>query len=650
MAWKVFDLIIDGTVNLKNKILSVDENNKVKIDDEFLVSAKTDIDEGYFLVKGQDGYEQSKTQPVLRDSIYKKIYIDSTNGDDTNSGNYGEPLKTFEAALDTIQNIGIVDTVYIVLADGDYVVTTNRWYYISNSFSIYGAGKETTTLTFDFTSGDVGIGFGLQGVGKLYVKNITIDIINNESLTSYESCFFGIFNFVRFYGVNFETKIHRPLINTFTDCSIMFDSSTTIDNTVETIVNNANNEIVTITINDSATITKHNEPIDFISNPIFNTDGVCTNLIVNNIELDGGVCQRVDKKFVTDTFYTHFGFGGTAGRPASPITPFMYYDTDLEKPMWWSGDKWLDANTEDVEIVITVGETVPTLQDAINMTFGHGGQWYKILLPDGSHTADFTGNFNVDARIKMYGISRDKTKVSVELSGSSSSQWIYFVDDIDFRDITLNSNSGNPMFLSFIGGDAHILNSDIGNTALIPQARCYLEIKGCNTVSGAFNEIWAYENSYVEINTCELFRTHVYGYSFVNIFLRSSKLGGEDSSNMFNGPVITIRENAFLIRTNFTLQNADSGIALYSGATLKNAAAINMINVTNKFNIEPDVFYSDGTYIALGETPIVFDGHSGATASRPTSPRNGLQYFDEDIGKPIWYQDGDWKDAAGNIV
>lgn len=650
MAWKVFDLIVDNVIKIKNKVISIDQNDNLKLDDKFIPLSDTEVEEGYFLVKGQDGFTQSKTPPVLRDNIYKKIYVDAANGDDTNTGNYGEPLKTFEAALDVLQEIGILDTVYIMLSDGDYSVTTNRWYYISNSFSIYGNGKSTTRLTFDFSGGDVGIGFGLQGVGKLYVKNLTIDVVDNESLTAYESCFFGIFNFVRFYGVDFETKEHRPLINTFTDCSIMFDSSTTISNDLGPIANNANNEVITVTINDSASISKHLAPIDIISNPIFNSDSVCTNLILNNIELDNGVCQRIDKKFVTDTFYTHFGFGDTSERPASPVTPFMYYDTDLEKPMWWSGDKWLDANTEDVEIVITVGETVPTLQDAIDMTLGHGGQWYKILLPDGNHTAVFADNFNVDARIKMYGISKDKTKVNVELSGSSSSQWIYFVDDVDFRDITLNSTSGNPMFLSFIGGDAHILNSDIGNAALIPQSRCYLEIKECNTVNGAFNEVWAYENSYVEINTCELFRTHVYGYSFVNIFLRSSKLGGEDSDNMFSGPVITIRENAFLIRTNFTLQNADKGIALYSGATLKNAAAIDMVNITNRFNIEPDVFYGDGTYIALGETPIVFDGHSGPTSSRPGNPKNGLQYFDEDIGKPIWYQDGDWKDAAGNIV
>ena len=35
--------------------------------------------------------------------------------------------------------------------------------------------------------------------------------------------------------------------------------------------------------------------------------------------------------------------GNTASRPSSPYTGFMYYDTDLTKPIWYDGSTWRDA-------------------------------------------------------------------------------------------------------------------------------------------------------------------------------------------------------------------------------------------------------------------------------------------------------------------
>lgn len=35
--------------------------------------------------------------------------------------------------------------------------------------------------------------------------------------------------------------------------------------------------------------------------------------------------------------------GATAGRPASPVTGQQFYDTTLNKPIWWSGANWRDA-------------------------------------------------------------------------------------------------------------------------------------------------------------------------------------------------------------------------------------------------------------------------------------------------------------------
>jgi len=40
----------------------------------------------------------------------------------------------------------------------------------------------------------------------------------------------------------------------------------------------------------------------------------------------------------------------------------------------------------------------------------------------------------------------------------------------------------------------------------------------------------------------------------------------------------------------------------------------------------------------------------GATADRPSNPSKGEQFFDTDLGKPIWYDGTNWVDATGATV
>lgn len=44
----------------------------------------------------------------------------------------------------------------------------------------------------------------------------------------------------------------------------------------------------------------------------------------------------VNRKFVTQN-------GSTSQRPTSSITGLQYYDTDLQKPVYWSGTTWKDS-------------------------------------------------------------------------------------------------------------------------------------------------------------------------------------------------------------------------------------------------------------------------------------------------------------------
>lgn len=45
-----------------------------------------------------------------------------------------------------------------------------------------------------------------------------------------------------------------------------------------------------------------------------------------------------------------------------------------------------------------------------------------------------------------------------------------------------------------------------------------------------------------------------------------------------------------------------------------------------------------------------FVTQNGVTADRPTNPFIAQFYYDTTIGKPIWWNSSNWKDAAGNTV
>lgn len=43
-------------------------------------------------------------------------------------------------------------------------------------------------------------------------------------------------------------------------------------------------------------------------------------------------------------------------------------------------------------------------------------------------------------------------------------------------------------------------------------------------------------------------------------------------------------------------------------------------------------------------------GMHGTSAQRPSSPSTGMIYFDETLGKPIWWNGSDWVDATGTVL
>ena len=53
--------------------------------------------------------------------------------------------------------------------------------------------------------------------------------------------------------------------------------------------------------------------------------------------LDGGAVYNDSKRLQA------VDAGATASRPAGMPVGYMYFDTDLTKPVWYSGSGWVDA-------------------------------------------------------------------------------------------------------------------------------------------------------------------------------------------------------------------------------------------------------------------------------------------------------------------
>jgi hypothetical protein len=92
-----------------------------------------------------------------------------------------------------------------------------------------------------------------------------------------------------------------------------------------------------------------------------------------------------------------------------------------------------------------------------------------------------------------------------------------------------------------------------------------------------------------------------------------------------------------------TKEYVDDEITTLDGVVLKKDGSVPLDNTYTPAN-DQDIATKDYVDTAIRV------GNSGDTASRPTTPVVGEQYYDTDLELPIWYNGSDWKDAAGNIV
>lgn len=79
----------------------------------------------------------------------------------------------------------------------------------------------------------------------------------------------------------------------------------------------------------------------------------------------------------------------------------------------------------------------------------------------------------------------------------------------------------------------------------------------------------------------------------------------------------------------------------YSKTTWNNLAAP-AINAENLNKIEQGIADAHDLYDDLRQ--------GGTSAQRPSDPEPHQQYFDTELGKPIWWNGSSWVDAMGNNV
>ena len=112
-------------------------------------------------------------------------------------------------------------------------------------------------------------------------------------------------------------------------------------------------------------------------------------------------------------------------------------------------------------------------------------------------------------------------------------------------------------------------------------------------------------------------------------------------------------KNGYRIFPNCTIKGEISGATKivswvnYSTNTINfsNSTGLDQFQVGEKLKIVSTQFVRNGDYLYI---PII---NYGYTSQRPSQNIvNGVMFFDQSLGKPIWYHNGKWVDATGNQV
>lgn len=130
-------------------------------------------------------------------------------------------------------------------------------------------------------------------------------------------------------------------------------------------------------------------------------------------------------------------------------------------------------------------------------------------------------------------------------------------------------------------------------------------------------------------------------------YILSGEFAG-DRTNPFVGYFYGLNNSPKKVKVYSIIDASYANIDLYitSVSTYTVNCIINNLSIINK-NITTELIdnFNSNDYV---EIPYTYS--SGTTEMRPTNIRNGFEYFDTTLNKPIWWNDKSWVDATGTTV
>lgn len=140
------------------------------------------------------------------------------------------------------------------------------------------------------------------------------------------------------------------------------------------------------------------------------------------------------------------------------------------------------------------------------------------------------------------------------------------------------------------------------------------------------------------------------------------------TSNTLMGTIVSVEESAIVV-SDLTLDNfATEGGRLYRNLGITTSSGgvasistvdytnnrITLSNKTGTWNVGDTITTNTNAFLRNSQWGVVPIINSGATSQRPTSPIVGQEYFDVQLGKPIWCKQVVpsiiWVDSAGSAI
>lgn len=103
----------------------------------------------------------------------------------------------------------------------------------------------------------------------------------------------------------------------------------------------------------------------------------------------------------------------------------------------------------------------------------------------------------------------------------------------------------------------------------------------------------------------------------------------------------------------FSSLNTSLGITYSGNAVSGNTTTDRIADLENDSHTHNNKVILDATtasYTTEEKNTIATVNQAGTTASRPSGAATGQQYFDTDLGIPIWYNGTSWVNSNGTIV